>query len=139
MSGNDTRKLSETFAKPAEYKGTEEDYNNEVLKLADAFRYSNPYADRGFQKGGLYYPVNPAHVKRAVELTAPAQTQSLSATFAKPAEFKGTQKQYEDKLDEAAREFPHGIDADGVRYWVQDVGLRAEHISARAKQLNGPK
>ncbi len=68
MSGNDTQKLSETFAKPAEYKGTEEQYNQEVSKLADAFRYSNPHADRGFHQGGLYYPVKAADVKRAVEI-----------------------------------------------------------------------
>lgn len=68
MSGNDKQKLSETFAKPAEYKGTQEEYVNTVNQLADAFRASNPYADRGFQKGGLYYPVNPAHVVEARKL-----------------------------------------------------------------------
>ena len=68
MSGNDTRKLSETFAKPAEYKGSLEEYDNVVSELADAFRYSNPHADRGFHQGGLYYPVRADHVKRAVQL-----------------------------------------------------------------------
>lgn len=62
MSGNDKRNLTETFAKPAEYKGTQDEYNATVAQLADAFRGSNPHADRGFQQGGVYYPVNPAHV-----------------------------------------------------------------------------
>lgn len=68
MSGNDKQKLSETFAKPKEYKGTEQQYNDEVSNLADAFRYSNPHADRGFHQGGSYYPVKAADVQRAVQL-----------------------------------------------------------------------
>lgn len=70
MSGNDTRKLTETFAKPAEYQGTQADYNAKVAELAAAFRFTSPHADRGFQKGGVYYPVNPAHVKSAAQKLA---------------------------------------------------------------------
>lgn len=68
MSGNNQRKLTETFAKPAEFTGTAEEYNQTVMRLADAFRHSNPHADRGFQKGGVYYPVRPADVAAAKAL-----------------------------------------------------------------------
>lgn len=68
MSGNDTRKLTETFTKPAGFKGTDQEYTDTVSELADAFRFSNPHADRGFLPGGLYHPVRAADVKRAVEI-----------------------------------------------------------------------
>jgi hypothetical protein len=69
MSGNDKQKLSETFAKPASYSGTDEEYNKAVSDLADAFRFGiDGDSYRGFQPGGIYHPIEPAHVKRAVEI-----------------------------------------------------------------------
>lgn len=68
MSGNNKQKLSETFTKPAEFKGTNEEYTARVVELADAFRASNPHADRGFHKGGIYYPVRAADVVEARKL-----------------------------------------------------------------------
>jgi hypothetical protein len=69
MSGNNKQKLSETFAKPANFNGSDDQYNDLVSTLADQFRYGiDGDGYRGFQPGGLYHPVDPAHVKRAVEI-----------------------------------------------------------------------
>lgn len=68
MSSHDKQKSTENFAKPAEFKGTQEQYNETVSQLANAFRYCNPHADRGFHKGGIYYPVRADDVKRAIGL-----------------------------------------------------------------------